>query len=458
MIFKKNNALQLCIIVCLVSWLSADEQKVFSQPPIPSIFTATRSSYSLTDVDLNTSLYNDPLTKRSELHVNSTASQSFSENGLLSIYGNDFIQTGKNKSYDFGPHALFYSAKKGIVIAGVGIGYDYDRTKKSVISETVNLSGGTISDKNSILSICDWEENSIFANVNGSLKIVDTKKLLFGIEIDHTVKNGIEYNETSQYSTDTYLDFQDNITYFNYGDGAYKNRLSAGVGLLHEYLSKSGLERLFVASMIYEQEIEQSSMSLLDGVQSYFSVIPDNIQFSEKNNYRNSITLELLLSEQLPDQIYLNISQHSIARMYSRYLSVAIQYSGVRNAIRSVNQWNLNDTYYGTETKKSQHYPLALTIMNVTDLILFRNFHVRFDSHFNGMIEFYSTNQVVGSCDLECIPSLGFTLPVKKTVLLDVNYSPFPVYINFKGMENWFDLGFEIPLRNIVQLRVALLF
>jgi hypothetical protein len=456
MIFKKNILFQACIIISFTSHLHATIQDDPSQPPIPALFAATKSSYCLVSTELNAFFNKEIFTKQTDLRLYSKVSQACLGNGLISVSGDDFIQNGRKK-YDFGPHTLFYSARKGDVAIGAGIGYDYDRIKNVNISEKFDVRGGTISDNYRYLSIRDWEENSLYANVNGSLKIDGTKRYLLGIEMNHTAKNGIEYNETAQYSTDGYRDFQDNITYFNYGDGAYRNQFSMGAGILKECASKRGDERLIVASMIYNHEKEHSNMSFIDNLRSYFSITPDNIQFSERNNSLNEIELAMLLSERVPEQLFLNVAQYPSARMYSKYLGFSLQYSSIRNTVRSFNQWNMNDIFYATQIKKSMHYPLSLEIKNCTDLILFRNFRVRFDTHFNGMIELYSGQKVGGICELEFLPYLGFTFLLKNTLLFDVNYTPTPVYVNYKGMVNSHDFGFEIPLRNVFQLRIAIL-
>lgn len=457
MIFIKSIWLHFGIIIslCLVAY--ADELRAPSQPQIPLLFEAASSSYSLSIVDLNTFFPINIPFNRTEFHVYSAASQPCAGKGIISFYGENDIQSGEKK-FDFGSHQLYFHTTIGNAIFGVGAGYDYDSKNNIKILETTKMNGSSVSEKNNCLYINDWEENSFFGNVNGSLVLDKNERLLLGIEMTHSVKNGVEYSETAEYSTDVYQGFQDNITSFNYDAGAYRNKLSAGTGILYEYQSKRGGERLRLFSIKYNQELEHSDLLPISGVKSYFfSSEPDDIQFSGKNNSSRSLALDLLLSERSPDKVYLENVHEKTVNMYVKFVNFALQYEEICKSILSINQWNMNDIYYGVDEKKSKHYPLSFLVNNVTDCILFGNFRIRFDSHFDGNVELYSKEEFDVRSALEFTPCLGYTLPFRDIVVLDINYYLFPVTTSFEKRKNSFDFGLDVTNTSQLQLRIAIL-
>ncbi len=457
MICNMSTVLNFCAIFCLVIPAYTEVLQVPSQSQIPSLFESAASSYSLSKVDLNSTLPVYPQTIGTDIQLDLMASHSCFGNGSFSVYGKDNIRSGE-KRFDFGSHQLFFHNTIGNCVLGVGAGYDYDGENDIKIDETVIMNGSIVSDKNRYLYINDWEENTFFGNVNGSVHINDKERLLFGVETAHTIKDGVEYRETTEYSTDMFLGFQDNITCFNYGNGAYRNRLAAGVGLLREYMSKRGYERLRFASLKYQQSIEHSDVSLIDGVRSYFfSSGPDNIQFSGKNNKSRSIVFDVLLSERFPDKIYLQHDRKKTVEIFPRFVKFTLQYEENRKSILSINQWNMNDVYYGVNERKSKHYPLSIMTYNVTDCIFLRKFRVRFDSHLDGIIERYPNGMVEGECVLICTPALGCTLPIRDIALLDINYFLFPVTTGYKGNNHSFNFGLDVSFSNVLQLRVVIL-
>jgi hypothetical protein len=428
-----------------------------SQPQIPELFEAVSASYSLSAATLNTFFPINPPLKSTELKIYSAAFQPCLRAGSFSVYGNDRIRSGENRC-DFGSHQLYFHNAIGKILFGAGVGYGYDSKNDVKLQETISMNSSSVSEKNSYLHINDWEGNSFFWNINGSLNYKSTERFLFGFEMTHSVKRGVEYSETAEYSTNVYSGFQDNITYFNYDAGAYRNILSTGTGLLHENLSKRGTERFRLISLLYQQDIEHSDLLPLNDVRSYFlNSEPDNIQFSGKNNIHRSLGLDLLLSERFPDKVYLENTHDKIVKMYLKYLNFAIKYEEAIKSILSINQWNMDNIYYGIDEKKSRHYPLSVMVNNVTDCILLKYFRIRFDSHMEGMVELYSKEQIGWKCTLGFTPCLGFTLPVKDFAIVDMNYFLFPVSTGFLGRHNSVDFGFDIPFTNLLQLRIAIL-
>jgi hypothetical protein len=436
---------------------STDELRAPSQLKIPALFETVSASYSLSPATLNTFFPINPSSKSTELKIYSTALQPCLRAGSFSVYGNDCIRSGENR-FDFGSHQLYFHNAIGKILFGVGTGYGYDSKNDVKLHETISMNGSSVSEKNSYLYINDWEENSFFGNINGLLNYKSTRRFLFGFEMTHSVKRGVEYSETAEYSTNVYSGFQDNIIYFNYGARAYRNILSAGTGLLHEYLSKRGTKRFRLISLKYQQDIEHSDLLPLQGVRSYFlNSAADNIQFSEKNNRNKSLGLDILLSERFPDKVYLENTHDKNVRMYLKYLNFAIKYEEIIKSISSINQWNMDDIYYGFDEKKSRHYPLSVTVNNVTDCILFRYFRVRFDSHLDGLVELYSKEQIGWKCTFHFTPCLGFTLPVKDIAIVDINYFLFPVTTGYSEKHNSMEFWFDIPFTNLLQLRIAIL-
>jgi hypothetical protein len=453
----KSLWLHFGIIICLYIVAYTDELRTPSQPQMPSLFEAVSASYSLSALNLNTVLPVNPLSKSTELKFYSAALQPCLRAGSFSIYGEDCIRRGENR-FDFGSHKLYFHNTIGKILFGVGAGYNYDNKNYVNLQESTSLNGNNVYEKNSFLDINDWEENDIFVNVNGTFNYENSERFLFGFEMTHCVKHGVEYSEKVEYSTDVYSAFQDNITYYNYDDRAYRNILSAGTGLLHEYISKRRTERFRLLSLVYKQDIEHSDLLPLNGIRSYFlNSEPDNVQFSGKNFINRSLGFNILFSERSPDKVYLENTHRKKVKMYLKYLNFTLQYEGIKKSILSINQWNMNDLYYGVDERKSQNFPLSLSIHNVSDCILFGHFRLRFDSHIEGMVELYSKEQIGWKCTLDFTPSLGFTIPVKDIAVVDINYFFSPVKTGILGLHNSPEFGLDITYTSLLQLRIAIL-
>jgi hypothetical protein len=427
-----------------------------SQPQIHPLFDAVKSEYGSITAGLNTYLTYDPFSDEIAEEFYPAISGSALGKGSFSFYGKNTICNGSHP-FDYGMHKLFIKNKTGKFQFSTGIGYDYDGKRETEVFESIESSGNTIVGKNNCLIIEVWDENSIFGNINGFTPIDQWKKMLFGVEMVYSAKRGMEYQEQSEYARNAYIDSRDDIQFYNYDNGAYSYVFKAGAGLLKEFISKRGNRKLSVITLIYQRNREHSALSVIENVHSsFFQKLPDNIQFSGKDNFLNSIALDFLLSERDPDAFYLNDSKKRIINVNLKSMNIELAKTGIRNKTRSLNQWNTDDTYFGIAERNSTHYPLTLKGDAVSEIQFFSCFHLRLQTDIDGMLEFYARNKVIGKCILHTIPSIGCTQLIKNEVLIDLNFSNIDLDCGILGDMNQTNFGLDLLYHYIFQLRISL--
>lgn len=457
MIIQKiiKQFLLLCLAGITVQ-LTAVEHELPSRPQIPAMYETVRSAYGSTSADLKISTlyhpYTDDITAKLKPAISGYSYGKYS----YSFYGNNSIKNGHN-NFDYGLHRFFVSGNIKNLSLGTGFGYDYENKKILEINEGYTYTGNSINKIHNILSIEDWEENSLFGNVNGSISLEQWKKLIFGIEMIYSVKRGIEYREESEYPPNFFNYSRSDIKFNNYGNGAYNYQLKAGIGVLKEYLSKRNRKRLIVADLLYERERAHSDLAVIAHVRPlFFEKMADNVQFSGRNNYLNSIALSLYISECDPDAAFMNSRGRKTTDLNLRYMNVSLGFSGIKKKIMSLNQWMTDDMYYGVNERESTHYPFRLNWNTSADLQFFSRFRFRLQTDAEGKMEFLENNVIVGDCKLNIIPFIGCGIPFLSICFFDLNFSAGNLTCELSSGKDQFMAGLEYFNRYCVLMRVSI--
>jgi hypothetical protein len=424
--------------------------------PISSLFEVVKSKYEGTLLGLNTYITTIPSEKNYTINFLPVASNRLSSNKTILFYGKDAIMAGEN-TYDYGLHKLFFKKDWEQISFSTGIGYDYDGVNELYVGEAINTTENRIFESHKTLLINKWIENSIFANVNSTLHYSPQKWLISGVEIVHSIKNGIEYVEKNESTLNSLREYNDIIHYHNYDKGAFKNRLTIGAGLLKEFLSKRGNERLFLSYVIYERSREHSNLSVLDGVRSYFNDwVPDNVQFSGKDNHSNSIAVTCALTDRDPYKLYFDRKWNAHFEVFLKSVDLEVKMSGIVNKTQNANVWNFEGTFYGRTERVSTHYPLTIHGEVISEILMFSFFNLRLDSDLNSTIERYLKNEISSWNDVTISPYIGFTFPIKNRALIDFHYSPIISTVDVSRDNNSFSFGFDVLFHNVFQLRLSL--
>lgn len=453
---KVSKQILLLCLAGVTMQLPADEHEFSSRPQIPAIYETVRSAFGSTSADFTISTSYHPCIDTVTAQFNPSISGYSYGKYSFSFYGNNSIRSG-NDNFDYGLHRFFISGSIKKFSLGTGFGYDYDNKKIFEINEFYTCSGNSIVKIHNSLSIEDWEENSLFGNVNGCISLGQWNKLIFGIEMIYSVKRGVEYREQSEYSCNFLNYSRSDINFNSYGNGAYNYQFKAGVGLLREYLSKRNRKRLIAADLLYERERAHSDLAVIDHVRPlFFEKMADNVQFSAGNNYLNSIALSLYVAECDPDVAFMNDSGRKKTDLNLRYMNVSLGFSGIKKKIRSLNQWMTDDMYYGVNERASTHYPFRLNWNTSADLHLFSRFRFRLQTDAEGQMEFLENNVIVGDCKLNVIPYIGCGIPFLSNYFFDLNFSAATFSCGMYGGEDQFMTVFDLFSRFCIQLRVSI--
>jgi hypothetical protein len=436
--------------------LSADEYEIPSRPQIPALYETVRSAYGSTNADLTISTSYHPYKDTVTVKLNPAVSGYSQGKYSFSFYGNNSIQNG-DKNFDYGLHRFFISTGIKNFSLGTGFGYDYDNEEELEVSESYTYSGNSIVTIHSDLLIEDWDENSVFGNVNGCVSLEQFRKLIFGIEMIYSVKRGVDYREQSEYSRNILNYSRSDISFNNYGSGAYRYRLKAGIGFMKEYISKKNSKRLIAADLLYESKREHSDLAVIDHVRPlFFEKMADNVQFSGRNNYLNSIDLSLYLSEGDPDAAGKIDSSRKKIDFNLKYMNVSLGFSGIKKKIRSLNQWMTDDIYYGVNERASTRYPLRLKWSTCSDLRLFSRFRFRLLAEADGKMELFENRAISGDCRLNVIPYIGCAIPFLNNLFFDLNFTSTNIAIELSGGENQFSTVFDLYSQLCIQLRISI--
>jgi hypothetical protein len=209
--------------------------------------------------------------------------------------------------------------------------------------------------------------------------------------------------------------------------------------------------------VIYERSREHSNLSVLDGVRSYFNDwVPDNVQFSGKDNHSNSIAVTCALTDRDPYKLYFDRKWNAHFEVFLKSVDLEVKMSGIVNKTQNANVWNFEGTFYGRTERVSTHYPLTIHGEVISEILMFSFFNLRLDSDLNSTIERYLKNEISSWNDVTISPYIGFTFPIKNRALIDFHYSPIISTVDVSRDNNSFSFGFDVLFHNVFQLRLSL--